>query len=181
MEASQVTESVLSSSDFYLCNLFGDDSRFVDFINMTGRHIRLAGRLELESLSSMAWTTEVIIAPRDLHVWRFLGGRREDDLSLLSLLPDPYFLAKENSFTWTASFVDSSEEESLVFGESPDQLQLQSLPTLEPNQRHKINIRRQSSPVSSLRKLASDSLVLQKNASTDHLLSLNIPRWVFMN
>ena len=113
-----VIESELNNTeDFYLCQMFGEDSRFVEFTNLTGRHVRLSGRLEVERLSNMAWTTSVIIDPGVTHVWRFLGGDdRQEDFSLLTLLPDPYLLALENSYTWTAEFIDTSEDETITFG-----------------------------------------------------------------
>ena len=49
--------------------------------------------------------------------------------STLSLLPDPYILARENSFTWSAEFVDRTEEEAgLRFDLAPGPLRLRSLP-----------------------------------------------------
>ena len=49
-----VTVSEFDSEDFYLCQMFGEDSRFVEFTNLTGRYVRLSGRLELENLANMA-------------------------------------------------------------------------------------------------------------------------------
>ena len=88
-------EHEFDSEDFYLCQMFGEDSRFVEFTNMTGRYLRLSGRLDLESLANMAWTTSIILGPGETHPWRFLGGEREDATSMLSLLPDPYLLARQ--------------------------------------------------------------------------------------
>ena len=177
-----VIESELSNTEeFYFCQMFGENSRFVEFTNMTGRHVRLSGRLEVERLSNMAWTTSVIIDPGVTHVWRFLGGDRQDDFSLLTLLPDPYLLAWENSFTWTAEFVDKSEKESVTFDNRTSVLNLQSLPVLQPNDRLKICLRRKSSPVPSLRRLAADNFVLSKSlnaaSSEPKLENLNIPRY----
>ena len=59
--------------DLYLCQLFGDDGRFVEFINLTGRPVRLTGRLQMRSFSNMAWSTTIIITQGGRHVWRFLG------------------------------------------------------------------------------------------------------------
>merc|ERR550532_2141479 len=55
----------------------------------------------------MAWTTSIILGPGETHPWRVLGGEREDATSMLSLLPDPYLLARarENQFVWRAEFV----------------------------------------------------------------------------
>ena len=71
--AVTLTETEYESEKFYLCQMFGEGSRFVDFTNLTGRYLRLSGRLELTQLSHMAWTTAVTLAPRATHVWRFLG------------------------------------------------------------------------------------------------------------
>merc|ERR1719481_1247340 len=54
----------------------------------------------------MSWTTSVIIDPGETHKWRFLGGNRQDDFTMLSLLPEPYFMSLENKFTWTAEYLD---------------------------------------------------------------------------
>merc|ERR1719419_528155 len=54
----------------------------------------------------MSWTTSVIIDPGETHNWRFLGGNRQDDFTMLSLLPEPYFMSLENKFTWTAEYLD---------------------------------------------------------------------------
>ena len=58
-----MVDEVVSSEKFYLCDMFGEDSRFVEFKNLTGRFVRLSGRLEVESLANMSWTTSVIIDP----------------------------------------------------------------------------------------------------------------------
>ena len=39
----------------------------------------------------------------------------EPAMAVLSLLPDPYTLARENSYVWTAHFVDSTEDASVLF------------------------------------------------------------------
>merc|ERR1719259_1346685 len=45
----------------------------------------------------MSWTTSVIIDPGETHKWRFLGGNRQDDFTMLSLLPEPYFMSLRTS------------------------------------------------------------------------------------
>ena len=175
-----VTESEFNSEDFYLCQLFGEDSRFVEFTNMTGRYIRLSGRLELENLANMAWTTSIVLGPGEKHPWRFLGGRRDDETSTLSLLPDPYFLARENKFEWRAEFVDNSEEEEVLsLNTAPGPLDLRTLPELGPREKLRLSVRRKKSPVTSLRKLAADTLVISGAMSSQEQISeLNIPRCV---
>ena len=173
-----VTVSELNSEDFYLCQMFGDDSRFVEFTNLTGRYLRLSGRLELENLANMAWTTSIILGPGEMHPWRFLGGRREDETSTLSLLPDPYFLARENKFEWRVEFVDNTEnEEVLCLNTAPGPLDLRTLPELGPRERLRLSVRRKRSPVTPLRKLAADNLVISgAMSSQEQILELNIPR-----
>ena len=170
-----VTVSELNSEDFYLCQMFGEDSRFVEFTNLTGRHLRLSGRLELENLANMAWTTSIILGPGETHPWRFLGGRREDETSTLSLLPDPYFLARENKFEWRVEFVDNTEdEEVLCLNTAPGPLDLRTLPELGPRERLRLSVRRKRSPVTPLRKLAADNLVISgAMSSQEQILELN--------
>ena len=135
-----VIESELSNTEeFYFCQMFGESSRFVES-TMTRRNLRLSGRLEVERLSYMAWTTLVIIDPGVTHVWRFLGGDCQNDFSLLTLLHDPYLLAWGNSFKWTAEFVDKSEEESVTFDNRTSALNLQTLSVLQPYDRLKITL-----------------------------------------
>ena len=58
-----VIESELSNTEeFYFCQMFGESWRFVES-TLTRRNLRLSGRLEVERLSNMAWTTLVIIDP----------------------------------------------------------------------------------------------------------------------
>ena len=38
------------------------------------------------------------------------GETAQPSLSLLCLLPDPYSLARSNSYYWTAKFLDSDED-----------------------------------------------------------------------
>ena len=98
--------------------------------------------------------------------------------STLSLLPDPYSLARENSFTWSAEFVDRTEEEDgLRFDLAPGPLRLRSLPELGPDQRHGVAIRRRGCAVSPLRKLAADTLVTEGVLTTEEQVrKLNVPR-----
>ena len=36
-------------------------------------------------------------------------------LYFLSMLPDPYMLAKRNTYKWTAEYLDTREEEKIIF------------------------------------------------------------------
>ena len=98
--------------------------------------------------------------------------------STLSLLPDPYILARENTFTWSAEFVDRTEEEAgLAFDLAPGPLRLRSLPELGPDQRLGVAIRRRGCAVSPLRKLAADTLVTEGVVTTEEQVrQLNVPR-----
>ena len=60
--------------EVYLCKLFDDEGRFVEFVNLTGRPVRLTSRLQMESFSNMAWSTTIIIPDGIKHVWKFLGS-----------------------------------------------------------------------------------------------------------
>lgn len=57
----------------FLCKLFGDDGRFVEFLNLTGRPVRLTSRLQMENFSNMAWSTTILMQEGGKHMWRFLG------------------------------------------------------------------------------------------------------------
>ena len=67
------SENEEETEKMYLCKLFGDDGRFVEFVNLTGRPVRLTSRLQVENFSNMTWSTTIIIPEGGKHVWRFLG------------------------------------------------------------------------------------------------------------
>jgi len=172
-----MVDEVVSSEKFYLCDMFGEDSRFVEFKNLTGRFVRLSGRLEVESLANMSWTTSVIIDPGETHKWRFLGGNRQDDFTMLSLLPEPYFMSLENKFTWTAEYLDLDPVGQITFNNVPGCLRLQSLPLLNANQSTRVYIRRLGSQITDLKKLAADSTVTNGiMSSLGDIEKLQIPR-----
>ena len=73
-ECSNLTEKEEENEEEpFLCKLFGDDGRFVEFLNLTGRPVRLTSRLQMENFSNMAWSTTILIPEGGKHVWRFLG------------------------------------------------------------------------------------------------------------
>jgi len=127
-----VNDEVFTEEDFYLCKMFGEDCRFVEFVNQTGREIVLTSRLEIERFPNMAWSTKIPISPSQTHVWRFLGDaqHQSDQLSYLTILPEPWNLSRDNLFSWTASFADTTEEDSIIFDQKTEKLQLQTLPEL---------------------------------------------------
>ena len=126
----------------------------------------------------MAWTTKIIIAPSQSHVWRFLGDSQHqtDQLSYLTILPEPWNLSRDNLFSWTARFTDSTEEDSITFDQKTEKLQLQALPDLGAKERHRVKLSRKSSLVTSLRKLAADQLISHLRLDEAIIESLQIPR-----
>merc|ERR1719378_1427402 len=138
----------------------------------------------------MSWTTSVIIDPGETHKWRFLGGNRQDDFTMLSLLPEPYFMSLENKFTWTAEYLDLDPVGQITFNNVPGCLRflkrnsvilcfhrLQSLPMLNANQSTRVYIRRLGSQITDLKKLAADSTVTNGiMSSLGDIEKLQIPR-----
>ena len=81
----------------------------------------------------------------------------EPAMAVLSLLPDPYTLARENSYVWTAHFVDSTEDASVLFNRKLGPLDLNSLKVLGPGERQEVVLQREEG-VASLASLARDLL-----------------------
>ena len=77
----------------------------------------------------------------------------EPVMAVLSLLPDPYTLARENSYVWTAHFVDSTEDASVLFNRKPGPLDLNSMKLLGPGERQEVVLQREEG-VASLASLA---------------------------
>merc|ERR1712037_585364 len=74
-----------------------------------------------------------------MGTWRFLGDDMpEPAMAVLSLLPDPYTLARENSYVWTAHFVDTTEDASVLFNRKLGPLDLNSLKVLGPGERQEV-------------------------------------------
>jgi len=100
--------------------------------NNTGRPVILTSRLELYRLTHQSWSTSRLILPGDTQVWRFLGDTAPVPvMAFLSLLPDSYSLARDNSYKWTASFLDTQEEATITFDGVSGPLSMSSLRTLE--------------------------------------------------
>ena len=190
-----VNDDVFTEEDFYLCKMFGEDCRFVEvsvvdrkarynkvpifqFFNQTGREILLTSRLEIERLPNQAWSTNINISPSQSHVWRFLGDsqHQSDQLSYLTILPEPWNLSRDNLFSWTARFADSTEEDSIMFDQKTDKLQLQALPELGPKERLRVKLSRKSTLVTSLRKLAADKSISHLGLDEAKIESMQIPR-----
>ena len=126
----------------------------------------------------MAWTTKLTIAPNSSHVWRFLGDsqHQSDQLSYLTILPEPWSLSRDNNFSWTASLADTTDEELVTFDQKTEILRLISLPELKPKERIRVNLRRKFSLITSLRKLAADSVVSNTALDEEKIEAMQIPR-----
>jgi len=156
-----------------LCSLFGTDSRFVRFINDTGRPIRVTSRLQIHRLPNQAWSTTRLLLPGTGTTWRFLGDDiPEPAMAVLALLPDPYTLARENSYVWTADFVDSTETADILFNKKSGSLDLSSMRVLNPGEKLEVVLQRKEG-VASLASLARDLLARLQlevdNLPEDHL------------
>jgi len=163
--------------DLYLCQLFGDDGRFVEFINLTGRPVRLIGRLQMRSFSNMAWSTKIIILQGGRHVWRFLGDSANDLEDFLFFLPEPYNLARENSFKWVAEYLDSMEEAEVTFNHKDGPLRLDTLELLPPRGKCEVRLRRKDRAVSALNSLTKDAIVAKrKDLSAENISCLEFPK-----
>jgi len=171
-------DDVFTEEDFYLCKMFGEDCRFVEFYNQTGRVVRLESRLEIERFPNMAWSTNINIPPSQSHIWRFLGNsqHQSDQISYLTILPEPWSLSRENSFCWRASLADTTEEDQVTFDQKSEVLTLQSLPELNANERIRVNLRRKCSLITSLRKLAADKVISCLPLDEDKIEDMQIPR-----
>ena len=77
----------------------------------------------------------------------------EPAMAVLSLLPDPYTLARENSYVWTAHFVDSTEDASVLFNRKAGPLDLNSMKVLGPGERQEVVLQREEG-IASLASLA---------------------------
>merc|ERR1712228_436072 len=143
----------------YLCKLFGDDGRFVEFVNLTSRPVRLTSRLQMESLSNMSWSTSVIIEQGQKHKWRFLGDSPNLSLYFLSMLPDPYSLARRNSYYWTVEYLDTLEEDRITFDDRMGTLRLDNIRELQAGETETVYLRREKEAVAPLKKLTLDKLV----------------------
>ena len=152
------------------------------FCNQTGRAVVLRSRLEIERLPNMAWTSRINIPAQSSHTWRFLGDsqHQSDQLSYLTILPEPWGLSRDNLFCWTASLADTTEEDSVTFDQKTEILRLQSLPELQANQRIRVNLRRKCSLISSLRKLAADVIISHHRLNEDTIEDLQIPGLVLI-
>ena len=93
-------------------------------------------------------------------------------MAVLALLPDPYTLARENSYVWTADFVDSTETADILFNKKSGSLDLSSMRVLNPGEKLEVVLQRKEG-VASLASLARDLLARLQlevdNLPEDHL------------
>merc|ERR1739844_259574 len=103
----------------------------------------------------MSWSTSVIIEQGQKHKWRFLDS---PNLSLyfLSMLPDPYSLARRNSYYWTVEYLDTLEEDSITFDDRMGILRLDNIRELQAGETETVYLRREKEAVAPLRKLTMD-------------------------
>ena len=104
---------------------------------------------------------------------RFLGDDiPEPAMAVLALLPDPYTLARENTYVWTADFVDSTETVDILFNKKSGPLDLSSMRVLSPGEKLEVVLQRKEG-VASLASLARDLLARLQlevdNLPEDHL------------
>ena len=144
----------------------------------------------------MAWTTKIDILPSQSHIWRslhatityshvigssifrFLGDaqHQSDQISYLTILPEPWSLSRDNRFSWSASLADHTEEEQVTFDQKTEILTLQSLPELKANERIRVHLRRKCSLITSLRKLAADKVISCLPLDQAKIEDMQIPR-----
>lgn len=167
-------EEMEAGDEAKLCSLYGSQSRFVNFTNGTGRVVMLTSRLQLDRLRGQAWSTSRFLPPRSSCSWRFLG----DDLAgpalaALSLLPDPWSLARENTYLWTCTFVDTAETQPVTFDGTQGPLDLQSLEELGPGETAGVVLRREG--MASLATLCLDRIVTEFGGFVEGLDSTDLP------
>lgn len=174
-----MTETISENEDEeeqYLCKLFGDECCFVTFFNETSRAIKLTSVLQMTGYSHMSWSTNAVIQPFQSFRWRFLGDSPNMSLYFLSLLPDPYSLARRNSYIWTVSYLDTTETEPIKLNNKVWKLSLNDLKELGPGEETTVSITRESKGVASLQKVSSDYLANNYSLTNHQLQSLQLPR-----
>lgn len=157
----------------YLCQLYGDDCRFVKFINNTGRAVRLSSELKMVNYDHMRWTSNVVIPACDSYSWRFLGESQDLSSPYLSLLPDPYTLAITNKYSWSCSYLDSESEEQVLIADKVNKLELKDMAEIPLNGTTQILIETVNKEPATLKSLTFDQLV--RHSSQMNVKNLDIP------
>jgi len=164
-----------SETETYLCNIFGPEDRFVRFVNNTGRPVRLASELKMQSYANMTWSSTAIIHPFKTHPWRFLGDSPNLSIYFLSLLPDPYKLARTNSYSWKVSFVDSETNSEILIGSQIGRLELSSLKELGPGATTTLHIHNINKEPPPLKDLVLDKISLIERLGDEDLSKFGVP------
>jgi len=160
----------------YLCKLFGDEGRYVNFVNQTSRPVKLTSQLQMTGYSHMSWSTNAIIQPFSSHRWRFLGDSPNLSLYFLSLLPDPYSLARRNSYIWRVTYLDSSQTNKPLINKQEGTLDLKSLTELGPGDTEIVEITAHSKGPASLQHLVSDFIANTYDLTSQQMEPLELPK-----
>lgn len=159
----------------YLCKLFGDEGRYVNFVNQTSRPVKLTSQLQMTGYSHMSWSTNAIIQPFSSHRWRFLGDSPNLSLYFLSLLPDPYSLARRNSYTWSVSYIDSSQTNKPTINNQEGTMDLKSLKELGPGETETVDITREPKGPARLQQLVSDHIANIYDLTAQQIETFELP------
>merc|ERR550519_2704391 len=124
----------------------------------------------------MSWSTNAVIQPFESYRWRFLGDSPNLSLYFLSLLPDPYLLARRNTYVWTASYLDTKDGDSITINNMPGKIKLTDLKELGPGETETVTISRQFKDVASLQDMTSDCLATNYSLTDEQLHTLGLPR-----
>jgi hypothetical protein len=149
--------------ELYLCQLFGQDCRFVIFLNNTGRPVKLSSELRIVNNSNMKWMSSVTILPFSSYTWRFLGESSDSVMSVL--LPDPYTVAFANQYRWSVSYLDTEETEPILIGNKMNSIELKELQEIPPNGSKIVPIQTFSKEPTRLTNLVLDNLTRMNSLS----------------
>jgi len=146
----------------FLCQLFGQDCRFVKFVNNTGRPVRISSELMLADNANMKWTSSVNILPYSSYTWRFLGESSDSVMSYL--LPDPYTVAFANQYRWSVAYLDNQDLEPILVGNKVKSIELKELQEIPPNGSKIVVIETSAKEPTSLTNLVLDNLTRIKTS-----------------
>jgi len=159
----------------YLCKLFGTESRFIEFVNLTGRPVRLTSQLEMRNFANMRWSTRATIQPQASHTWRFLGDSPNLSLYFLTLLPDPYKLAFSNKYRWTVEYLDEEADSKIRIHDQMGSLKLQDLEELGPGETTRVLIQNQDKEVCSLADILYDKISMTLGKGQQEVEATELP------
>jgi len=152
----------------FLCDFFGQDCRFVKFINNTGRPLRLSSELVLVNNVNMKWTSSVNILPHSSYTWRFLGESSDSVISCL--LPDPYTVAFANQYRWSVTYLDNENSEPILIANKVNSIELKELEQIPPNGSKIVVIETSAKEPTNLTNLVLDNITrLKKSPDFDDL------------